>query len=196
MRPNMESTMARNAQKIETPAESAATASVLKWHEYDVDLRTLPESSIIALAQRGFTHIMGNEVAAYESGLKAEKNENGEPKYTPSEVAVLAHDRRITKINEMLAGELGVRTAGARLPKLDRVIRDVAKEILITRATEKGLIGRLPKASDTKAWNTYVDRYLAAPANAATAKGIAEQRLALTAAPVATDALDEILEGL
>lgn len=164
------------------PAGQAVGPGALVWKEYSIHLSDLPQASILSLAQRGFTHILGNEVAAYESGLKSETVVNdGETaaKYSPSEVAVMAHDRRMAKLAEMASGTLGQgRSSGPRLPRLDRVMRDVAKETVAEAFRKTGKAASMPKAADSKAWAAYIDKYLSNPENAAKAQAEAQRRIA------------------
>lgn len=162
-------------------SKTAALAAFLSWGDrYRLPFGDLPDTTIRALAQRGFTHILGNEVAAYESGLKTAKDESGNAKYSAEEIAVLVHDRRMEKLDEMTKGELGTRTVGPRLPADVQIMRTFAKNAIIA-AFAQHPNAKAPKASDSKAWGDYIDQYLAVPANADKAKKEADRQLGLAA---------------
>lgn len=146
-----------NAKKTET------VARVLKWNDYSVPFETLPSETLFALAARGFTHILGNEIAAYETGLKAKKDEHGVATYSATEVAVMVHDRRNEKLAEMIAGTLGYRAAGPRMPKAERIADEVTRELIVSTYTERNRKGDLPKASDAKAWADIIAKVQAGP---------------------------------
>lgn len=163
----------------------------LSWSDkYRVAVKDLPETTQVALMQRGFTHVLGNEVAAYETGLEKKMiaseslGKDDKPimvrEFSPEEVAVMAHDRRMEKLDEMLSGELGTRTVGPRLPKDVQIMRQFARNAII-EAFAKHPNAKAPKASDTKAWSDYIDQYLAVPANADKAKAEAERQLKVAA---------------
>lgn len=124
--------MARNTTKAatETPVAAVIPANLVWGKDYTVAFADLPAATVFALAQQGFTHKLGNEVAAYASGLKDATNENGTPKHGESEIATMAHDKRLAIIQAALAGTLGVRVGGPRGTKLETIMRAIALETI------------------------------------------------------------------
>lgn len=120
-----------------------------------VDFATLPEASQFALAQRGFTHIFGNEVAsrvhawAGQEGqansddkavIKAWKDANADK--LAAQTAVVQSDM-LKALNE---GTLGARVAGPRLTPVETIANQMArKEIEDILRTNKI---KVPKKDD------------------------------------------------
>lgn len=170
---------------------TATTTETLKWNDFTATFADIPHNSVFALAQRGFTHIMGNEIAAYESGLKKKTSEEvGEddegneiklPLYNDAEIATMVHDRRQAKLKEILDGKLATNTSGPRLPADERILRDIARENIGARFHQLSRAKDMPKASDGKAWDALVDQYLANDRTSAVAKAELERRKAARA---------------
>jgi len=138
--------------------QKTAPARELVWGgDYKVAMADLPEATIYALAQRGFTHVLGNEVASAVK-VQKDKGEMGD-----AELAVFAHDKRIAKINDMIAGALGVSQSGPRATGIDKVIRDISVEEIKTQLV--ALNAKLPKTQAKsmptgKALTALVDKYV------------------------------------
>src|SRR6202012_2738576 len=101
---------------------------------------------LFALAQRGFTHVLGNEVASQVAAWK--KTEDG-AKATDAEVEAYANEKRNEKLAKILEGTLGVRTAaGPRVSGIEALKRTIAVEFLkakLKKYSEKtGNKGSLP----------------------------------------------------
>lgn len=143
---------------------------------YLADIARLPDSVRFALMQRTFSHIMGNEAAAYEGRIKAMKDDDGDAKYSASEIAVMVHDWRVAKIESMESGEFGLRAVGPRLSSDEKVMRDFARDSIIAAAAERKIV--TPKASDKEAWDKAIDNFLAKPALKAKAEAEVARRKA------------------
>lgn len=148
--------MARNKNQDQAPvaegeAEAVSTNNVLKWDTYELDLNTVPQSTVIALAQRGFTHVMGNEVASAISAMKkvTVKAEDGTEslKYSEADLEAAEVSKRDAKIAAMRDGTLGVRAPGApRVVGIDKYMHDIALEELRAIAAAKKMA--LPRKSE------------------------------------------------
>lgn len=147
---------------------------------YAVAIAKLPDAVRFALMQRTFSHIMGNEAAAYEGRIKAAKDEaTGDAKYGASVVAAMVHDWRHDKIADMVSGEFGLRQVGPRLSSDEKIMRDFARETIIATAAAKKVA--LPKASDVDAWSGAIDKFLSVPALKAQAEAEVKARKARVA---------------
>lgn len=88
----------------------------------------VPTLSIFALAQRGFTHVLGNEVASAVTAYK--KSEEG-AKASEAEIAAWIKAKREAKLDQILNGTLGIRVAGApKASGIERVMHTIAVERL------------------------------------------------------------------
>lgn len=116
----------------------------ISWGDYKVVVGDLPEASILALMQRGFTHVMGNEVASSVSTAKAKRNEDGSAVFNDAELAVYEKDKRDEKFAAIMGGQLGVRAAGVpKMAPLDKLIREIAlAEIRAVAAAQKKSLPR------------------------------------------------------
>lgn len=102
-----------------------------KWGEISVHPSKIATQSLFALAQRGFSHVLGNEVAAQVSAFK--KTEEG-AKATEAELEAYAKEKREEKLAKILDGTLGVRTAaGPRVTGIEALMRTIAVEFLKAR---------------------------------------------------------------
>lgn len=120
-----------------------------------VDFVALPEVSQYALAQRGLTHILGNEVAS-----KVHSWAQGEGQAASDDKAVVkawkdANPGAITEktqalqaelVADLLAGELGLRVSGPRLTPVETIARQMARKEVedILRANKI----KVPKGED------------------------------------------------
>lgn len=144
---------------------------------YTLAIAYIPDGVRFALMQRTFSHVMGNEAAAYEGRIKAAKDDDsGDAKYNANEVAVMVHDWRVAKIEDMESGEFGLRQVGPRLSSDEKIMREFARETIITAAATKKIV--LPKASDKEAWETAIANFLANPARKELAQAEVEARKA------------------
>jgi hypothetical protein len=118
---------------------------VLSWGEHKVEPSDVPAQSLFALAQRGFTHVLGNEVAASISAWK--KTEEG-TKATETETEAKAKSIREAKLAKIMDGTLGVRTAaGPRVSGVEAIMRSIAVERLRVKLKKHDLV--LPTGEKT-----------------------------------------------
>ena len=103
----------------------------IKYGDFDIDTQTVPATSLVALVQRGFNNILGNEVASKVTKWKDDyKDEHGENP-NDAEVATYTYDCRKAALQRILDGTLGVRqSAGPRGTAIDTVMRQIAVERL------------------------------------------------------------------
>ncbi len=122
----------------------------LKWRTGRPDAREIspadvPTQSLFALAQRGLSHLGGNEVAAQVAAWK--KTEEGK-NATEAQVAAKEAEFAAAKLEKLLNGTLGVRVAGApRVSGIDAIIRSIAVEWL--KVALKKQNAKLPTGEDT-----------------------------------------------
>ncbi len=120
-----------------------------------VDFATLPEASQAALAQRGFTHIFGNEAASrVHSWAGAEGQANSDDKATvkawkdanPDKLAAQLAVIQADFLDALNKGELGNRVGGPRLTPVETIANQMArKEIEDILRTNKI---KVPKKDD------------------------------------------------
>ena len=127
-------------------AENApAVAPSVKWGNQTIALSDIPESSLVALAQRGANHIYGNEMASYAVALK-KKVAEGKETFTDAEIEAMVNDRREEKLDAILSGNLGVRSAGApRATAFEALLRSIATERLQAKLAKAKL--KLPRGA-------------------------------------------------
>lgn len=134
----------------------------LTWNKVAVDWDTMPEDSRVKLAQKGFTHLMGNEVAAKVTALKKAGN------VSDTEAEESATQWRTEYTTRIMSGDMGTRAARATDP-LAAAIKAVA--LPLAREHAKKTVGKLTKeylASD--AWKELVAKVCAKPIVVETAK--------------------------
>jgi hypothetical protein len=104
---------------------------VFKWGDVTTSPKDVPLQSLFALAQRGYSHVLGNEVAAQVAAYK--KSEEG-AKASETEIEAYAKEKRDEKLAKILDGTLGVRTAaGPRVSGIEAIMRSIAVEFLKAR---------------------------------------------------------------
>lgn len=135
--------MAKKPQN-ENPESPATVATELKYGNLVADISNLPEVSRVALMQRGFTHILGNEVASKVAAWK--KTEDGS---TADEAAIARktanyQDEALEKI---LDGKLGIRAGGPRGTAIETVMRVIA--IAELKANFKKAGAKWPEKADS-----------------------------------------------
>lgn len=108
------------------------------------------------LMQRTFAHIMGNEAAAVKTRLMG-----GDNPMTEDEANVAVDAWRHEKVIAMIEGKFSLRVVGPRLTADEVVMRDFARNAIITNATARKVA--LPKASDKDAWDAAIERFLTTP---------------------------------
>ncbi len=91
----------------------------------------VPTVSLFALAQRGFSHVLGNEVASKLAAFK--KTEEGGAA-SEAEIEAFVKAKREEALEKIMQGTLGVRTATApRVSGIEAIMRKVAVEFLQAR---------------------------------------------------------------
>lgn len=164
---------------------NTTTNNALAYESYSVLLSELPPATQHALMQRTYAHIMQNEASAYRGRLAAEREDDGKgnsvAKYNDAELAVAVHDWRVKKLGQLVRGELGVRASGPRLTSDEKILREIARNAIITQATAKKIA--LPKAADEDAWDGLYEQFFAHPK----AKAYADAELARRKAAAAPE---------
>jgi hypothetical protein len=103
----------------------------------NVDFAALPEVSQAALAQRGFTHVFGNEVASrVHSRAMGEDGANSDDKATvkawkdanPDKLAAWAAEVSADFLAALNDGTLGNRVSGPRLTPVETIARQMARK--------------------------------------------------------------------
>ena len=127
------------------------TDKSFKWNDITTAPADVPTSSLFALAQRGFSHVLGNEVAAQVSAHK--KSDEGKNK-SEAELEAYAKEKRAEKLAKILDGTLGVRVAsGPRVSGFEAICRSIAVEFLKARfkayEAKTGNKVKLPTGEDT-----------------------------------------------
>ena len=125
------------------PANSAPS---VKWGNQTIALSDIPESSVATLVQRTMNHVYGNEMASYAAALKKKVDELGAAAYTEAQIESMVADRREEKLDAILSGNLGVRSAGApRATAFEALLRSIATERLTAKLAKAKL--KLPRGA-------------------------------------------------
>lgn len=150
-----------------------------------VDFAGLPAVSQMALAQRGFNHLMGSEVA---SKIKAAKDKADEAK-TPlseSDIEALTEKHREAFVSALAEGKLGTRASGPKLRGLDKIERDVAVEFITAWAAKNGK--KLPSGKGAaEKLATIIANYMSDTARAENVQAIAKERFEAAGAAAGDD---------
>ena len=122
----------------------------------EVDFDALPAVSQHALALRGLTHVLGNEVASKVHGWsQKEEQANSEDRATvkawkeANAAAIEAKTAEFTaeSVKSLLDGTLGFRTGGPRLTPLETIKRAIAKKQIVAILTAAKI--KVPTKDDT-----------------------------------------------
>lgn len=116
------------------------TTSTLTYGKWSVNANDLPPGAISYLLHNGFTQSM-TDAAAFTKAQKEGKSE--------SEIEVMASDARDKRFAAILAGTVGVRVGGPRLPAIDRAMQDIVDEMLAAICSARKVA--LPKGDVLKA---------------------------------------------
>jgi|HubBroStandDraft_1064217.scaffolds.fasta_scaffold17588_2 hypothetical protein len=134
-----------------THDDDDAGNKTLKWGTegtetfYDVSPADVPAISLFALAQRGLTHVLGNEVA---SALTAWKKTDEGKAASQAQIDAWVKARRDAKFEQILAGTLGTRTASVpRATGIEALKRSIAIEWLKAKLAKSGV--KLPTGDKT-----------------------------------------------
>lgn len=146
----------------------------LVWNGFTILWNDVPETSRFALAQSGFTHKMGNEIASAITTAKGKRvkgpdgKETNELVHDEAALARLADEKRAAMVQAVKDGTIATRVGGPKLRGFDAILRDVAEEMLKAAYAKKRVA--LPKGD---AWKAKVQD---AMANSAKVKEEAERR--------------------
>lgn len=117
----------------------------LKWGDYSTLPSEVPAVSLLALAQRGVTHYMGNEQASkLTAWVKKPENKDATEEQVKAYAKTL-HDAAWQKI---MKGEMGVRSAGQpRITGIEAVMRKMATAWVSAALAKQGV--KLPTGDKT-----------------------------------------------
>jgi hypothetical protein len=116
-----------------------------KWGDIVVSPQDVPTVSLFALAQRGFTHVLGNEVA---SALTAWRKTEEGVKADDAAITAWTNEKRKAKLEQILAGTLGVRQPGApKATGIEAIMHAIAVENLRAKLAKFKL--KLPTGDKT-----------------------------------------------
>lgn len=148
--------------------EAIHSESVLKYQDWQTTFGALGVPSgwavpkaLAYVIMNGFNQSM-TDAAAFTKDQKAEalvEAQKSNPDATLDEVtAQMAKEAREKRFQAILAGTVGFRSGGgsARLPQIDKVMRDIAGEAIKAAVVAKGVA--MPKGDKLKG---FVDSYLA-----------------------------------
>lgn len=178
-----------------------------------VDFTSLPEVSQRALAQRGLTHVLGNEVASrVHSWAQAEGQANSEDKAAVTAWKAANADKvdaktaevRKDMLDALASGTLGERgSSGPRLSPVETIKRRIARGEITTILQAHKI--KVPKGEDKVkmhdgefTMNELIDRRLAKPEHGERIAKAAEKELAAKAKAIAAAAAnaEEAFAGL
>lgn len=117
----------------------------------------------------------------------------GEPMYSDEEKEDAITNALSERFAAIKAGEIGHRVSGPRIKGPEKILRDVAWEMIVNAAQGKGVAGGLPKKVADVA--EMVDKFLAVPGLHEKAKAEADRRSGAIAEPV-DDTLGGLLDDL
>lgn len=126
--------------------EQDNTSKTLEWGDYKALPSDVPAVSLLALAQRGWVHVFGNECA---SALVAWRKTDEGKVATDEQIAAWLKSRRDAKLKQIMDGELGTKrvASGPRATGIDAVIRKVVVEWLTAKLGAAGV--KLPTGDKT-----------------------------------------------
>jgi hypothetical protein len=118
--------MAKKAKQVgndmEVKDDVTLATLVLTRGDYTVKWADLPEKSKVRMATKAFNELMQDSTAFSKEQLKDK---------TAEEVETMKAEKRDARFNSILTGEFKVGGGGgARLPAIERVIREIAEERL------------------------------------------------------------------
>lgn len=114
--------------------------STLTYDRWSVNANDLIAKSVRYLLQNGFSQSM-TDAAAFTKEQKAGKSAD--------EIKKMADEARAKRFEAILAGTVGIRVGGPRLPAIDRVMREIAEEMLRAIAADRKVA--MPKGEVLKA---------------------------------------------
>lgn len=158
----------------------------LEYNGIGVNVSAISEAGIAYLLQYGWAKSLQDSVAGRKKALLAGDDET--PALTEDEAEAKLVEIMTKRAEAIVAGEVGQRAGGPRLTKIDRVMRNVAAEIVKAAAAKKGR--KLPKG---EAYQTLISAYIAK--NEAAVREEAERRMEATQEEVdVEDILGDLLD--
>ena len=158
------------------------TVEKLEYNGIGVNVANITPAGIAYLLQYGWAKSLQDSVAGRKKALMAGDDET--PPMSEDEAEAKLVEIMTKRADAIVAGEVGQRAGGPRVTKLERVMRNVAAEIIKAAAAKAGK--KLPKG---EAWQTLVSSYVAKHEEAVREE--AERRMETTAGEA-----DDILSDL
>ncbi len=127
----------------------------ITYGDFAIDASALPEASLFALLSRGFTHVLGNEIASrVHAWCGAEGQANSDDKATikawkeanESAVAEQTAVLRKAAFDAIVAGTLGVRVGGPRVEPIDQAKASIARVEVLKVLAANGI--KAPKKDE------------------------------------------------
>lgn len=156
---------------------------MLKHGDTTLEWETIPEASRKALAQRGFTHIFGNEYAATRKRL-------GDAGKTGADLQSALETWTLGKLSAIIEGTLGVRVTSTTDP-VEKVMERLAAAEIRQAARARKI--ELPKGD---AFEALVEKYIARHNEVLREKAEAEIKAKAEQAKAAAEMADDILADL
>lgn len=115
-----------------TPREIPAAMWSYDFHGTSVDIKSLPEASVLAMVRRGLSHYAGNELASKVAGFKerTEKEQQGTPA-TEEQVATYKATAAATMLAALTSGTIGVRAGGGGATRVADPVEREARRIAV-----------------------------------------------------------------
>lgn len=119
---------------------SVPTDFVLKYKGQEAFIGDVSPKGLLYLLQYGWNQSLQDAVAGFAKSLRDEGklDDKGEPTgedYTDEELAALVVKRMSDRAADIIEGDVGTRAGGVRPSRIDKVMRDVAREIVRGQAT-------------------------------------------------------------
>ena len=142
--------------------------------------------------QYGGHQSVQDSIAGLGKKIDDAKDANGEPKFGDAGKKVILHATARERFDAIMAGEVGSRVGGPRAKGIDKLVAEIAWDAIVAKANALGKASALPK--DAAGRKGMVEKYLADPDRAESARAEAERRLAIAASASgkADDLLDEL----
>lgn len=157
---------------------------MLDYNGIKVDTDKITPAGIAYLLQYGWAKSLQDSVAGRKKAMLAGDDET--PPMTEDEAEAKLIEIMTKRAEAIVAGEVGQRSGGPRISKLERVMRNVAAEIVKAAAAKKGR--KLPKG---EAYQNLISAYIAK--NEAAVREEAERRME-SVSEEADDILGDLLD--
>lgn len=117
--------------------------TILAYNEHSIDLKKIPEVSLVALARRGLVHYLGNEQSAKVSNAKKAKEEAGEEFDAEAFKSALVAEA----VKAIHAGQIGQGNRGPTKDPLQAAIEAVTRASVVETLKANGI--KTPKGEET-----------------------------------------------